>query len=143
MPCSIEWLMSEEMRRQIEPFFLRALHFLPPWTQSLTVRYDPTESDPCTIGVHSEYRMAHVQIGDSWFAETEPNKLKDFVHEIAHLHTGGLSAAFKALLESTTEEDSPLRKWANEQWRLAEEACVSDWSETMTPLVRIFGEERV
>lgn len=122
----IEWLMSAEQREHVEPMLLRALTIAPGWLRAMSVRFDPNEEDTAAITVRSEYRMAHLRVGDAFFSDTKAEQPVTLIHEVVHIHVGQLSAVFSALLEAATEADSPLRKWAKEQWRLAEETVACD-----------------
>lgn len=113
-----------------------AARFAPGWMETLTVRYDPAEGDIASVSSSPEYRNAAIRVGNSFFADDASERRVSLTHEVMHGHIETLAYVFNALLESTTEEDSPLRKWAKEQWRQAEEGCVCDLSRRIVEAFR-------
>lgn len=126
----VEWLLSDQMRVQIEPCLRAALRFAPPWLQSLSVRYDPNVEDLMQIGVRTEYRHANIQVGNAWFSETESERRNAVIHEMVHTHTQGMHDVYAALLEAL-EPPEAVKRWADEQWRRAEESAVCDLSRVL------------
>ncbi len=126
----IEWLVSADMRHQIEPHLLAALRYCPPWMLTLTVRYEPHEGDLLSTSVLPEYRTASIVVGSGWFSDTDIEKRVSFVHEILHQYVETLAVVFRDLL-GAMEPDKAMKTWAGEQWRRAEEAMICDLSRSL------------
>lgn len=126
----IEWIVSPEQQPTIESALIPALRFVPPWLQSLTVRYDPSEENLAAIHVQPEYRHANLRIGNAWFSEIEEERAVALLHEVLHCHIEALAVVYDGLMQATTEE-GPLKTWAAEAWRRAEEAVVCDLSRVL------------
>lgn len=125
----VEWGMEEEQRAKVEPVWNRVCYLLPPHVQSLNIRYNAHSDNLAQAGVLPEYRTISLEIGPAWFAETDSEKEVALRHEVLHAHVEVLAAVFNDLLNATViDEDSPLRLWAKEQWRRAEESVISDLS---------------
>lgn len=127
-PDAIEWMLSPEQRKAVEPMLLRGMHYCPPWIASMAVRYDPEERNLLSTSVRPEYRYASLRVGNAWFSESKDERGVAVYHEVLHQYVEALAVVFNDLLEAATEEDSPLAKWASEQWRRAEEAMICDLS---------------
>lgn len=134
------WIVSNSQRVFLEPLMGAALQVAPPWLRTLSVRYDPNLEDIAKVRVLPEYRTAHMQVGDAAFSDSPQETPITILHELMHTHVAALSNAFTALLEATTEPDTPLRAWAERVWHDAEEGCVTDLSRKIAPL--LFGGER-
>lgn len=128
---SVDWIVAPEQRQEIEPHLTVALRYLPPWVRSLTVRYDPTEENLASVGVQPEYRTAAVRVGDGWFSESHAERRIAMVHEVLHAHLQTLAVVFADLL-AAMEPDDALRRWAEEQWRRAEEGVCTDLADVLT-----------
>lgn len=124
----IEWIVSDEQRAVLEPDVAFAVRMSPRWVDTVTVRYDPEERDLCTVASSVEYRNVAVVVGAGYFAQTPTERRWAVTHEFVHGHIEPLALLYESLVEATTDEDAPLRKWAKEQWRQAEEGCVCDFA---------------
>lgn len=127
---TVEWKVAPHGREVFEAHLTKALHYAPPWLRMVTVRDDAADSG-CLLNtsVMQEYRVSTIRVNDSWYAESDPEKLVAVVHEVLHAHIEGMAVVFKDLLSAIEQDEhSPLRKWAEEQWRKAEEGCISDLS---------------
>lgn len=129
--AEVDWMVGDEQRATIQPMLAHAWKALPPWVEALSVRYDPDEANLASINVLPEYRTAHIRIGNAWFSDTAAERQASITHEVTHAHIEPLAKVYDALLEACTEADSPLRKWAEEQWRKVEEGVVSDLSRVL------------
>lgn len=126
----VEWRLAEQGKARFAPFLARALHYAPPWLRSLVVR-ENTADDASLLNtsVMEEYRVSVIRVSDAWYAESEPEQLIAAIHEVLHSHVEGLAVVFRDLLQAVEpDEKAALRKWGEEQWRRAEEACISDLS---------------
>lgn len=127
-PIRVEWIVTDEQRATLEPDVAFAVRMVPRWVDTVTVRYDPDEQELCSVGSAVEYRCVGVTVGDGYFSQDSSERRWAITHELVHGHIEPLANAFMSLLNATTEEDSPLYKWAKEQWRQAEEGCVCDFA---------------
>jgi hypothetical protein len=121
----VEWIVSAEHRTALEPLLARALHYAPPWLANVSVIYDPHEKSLLSTTVLPEYRVQTIRVGNGWFSETAEERAVNVYHEALHAHVETLAVVFQDLLTACEPSDQ-LRRWAEEQWRRAEEAVVSD-----------------
>lgn len=128
---SIEWIVQDHMRGQIEPHLEAALAVAPRWLQSLTIRYDPSVDGLLDVGSQPEYRFAVIRVGNAWFSEDETERNKAFVHEMVHVHLQPLHGVLEDLADAVNV-DSNLRRWMAEQWRRAEEGAICDLTDVLT-----------
>jgi hypothetical protein len=120
-------MLTDEMRAQVEPTLRAALRYAPVWLQSMNVRWDSDVGGLLCINAQPEYRCANIRVGDQWFSEGEGERRIAFVHEILHTQVQCLAVVLDDLIDATDPAE-PLRKWAKEQWRRAEEGMICDLS---------------
>lgn len=132
----VDYIVSDNQRDALAAPVDRALGAAPHWLRELTLRYDPgMDEGILLIRISEEYRCAGVRVSDAYFADTEHQRWLAPIHEISHLHYRRLSDVFQSLLRAATNEDDPLRKWADEEWRRAEEASVCDLAEVLDKIL--------
>jgi hypothetical protein len=129
-----EWLVNDEQRAFIKPLWADVSRFLPTWVQSVSIRFDPNCDDLANISVRPEYRTASIRIGSAWFSEEAAERRVTLLHEVLHAYVEELAVVFRDLL-GACEPKEPLRKWAEEQWRRAEEGAVCDLSRRLSEVV--------
>lgn len=127
-PVKIEWIVADEQRDTLQEDLEFAICFAPRWLDLLTVRYDPAEEHLASTSPSPEYRNASIRLGNGLFSEDREERRCALLHEVLHGQVSVLAQVFDALLDAAIEKDSALHKWACEQWRQAEEACICDLS---------------
>lgn len=124
----LEWIVSDEQRAVLEPDIAFAMRLAPRWVDMVTVRWDPEEQNLCSVSSSVEYRSIAIKVGAGYFAQNATERRWAITHEFVHGHIEPLALLYESLVEATTEEEAPLRKWAKEQWRQTEEGCVCDFA---------------
>lgn len=124
----VEWCVYGEQREKVESALLRALHYAPSQTESVSIRYDPNEGNLASTTPLPEYRTANIRIGNGIFSETGDERAIAILHEVLHQHIETLAVVFDGLVRATTTEGDALRAWAEETWRRAEEGVIAELS---------------
>lgn len=99
---------------------------VPPWVDAFCVVYDGDDPGTIKTNVKEEYRVVYVYVCNGWAKIREDERSRWVMHEILHIHTNHVLETFHDLLESTTNEHDPLRRWATEQARRAVERGTND-----------------
>ena len=122
--------VPKAVRKDIEPHVKRFAPVLPSWVETVRICFVPAPDDVPTAvastNISHEYRQLRVSVHPAYLIQEEYQKALVFIHEFVHAPHDAMDQVFDSLLNATVIEDSALEKWAIEEWRRAEESCVTD-----------------
>jgi hypothetical protein len=113
-----------EYRAAIEPLIERHRWVLPGWVQMLYVEFYHDDASLSTL-TRVEYRKVSLRIHPPFLSQCEASRSDDVLHEFLHAPLEAMRDVVFSLLDATGADDA-LRKWAEEQLRVANEMAVCD-----------------
>jgi len=96
----IEWdEVPDEVRGAIEPSIKEFLWLLPPWIQSLTLRYKLELSSIAESMVKKPYRFAVISVGPSFLLYKSDERREAIIHELIHIIFAGLQHTVEHIID--------------------------------------------
>ena len=116
------------VKKEVEPHVKRFTPVLPAWIELMRIVFSPPGDAAflATIEISYEYRQIQVCIHPRFLTIDYHRQATTILHEFIHTTFSGPSGVFSSLVDAAVDEDNPLGNWADEEWRKAEEAAVTD-----------------
>lgn len=125
-----------EVRNPLETLLEEWGFLIPPWVQSLGVRYFATRLENGEANFHAtaamdaepEYRQARLLIYGEWLVQSAADRERDIVHEMLHLALAPMVLEHQDVIERLFEDGSApkFQAYMEEQWRQVYEGAVQD-----------------
>ncbi|MBW6457419.1 MAG: hypothetical protein K0A98_16175 [Trueperaceae bacterium] len=118
-----------EVRAALRPILVDYLWLVPPWCQSLYVRWEGKPEDPdsnASSSAQPEYRQAQLSVHPGWLAEIHATRVHNVIHELVHVPVAPMVVEHEDLAERLLDDAPRFRGYAQEQWRRSFECAVQD-----------------
>jgi hypothetical protein len=113
-----------EVQLALELTLRELLWMLPSWVDHLHISFRSDNDSIMATRVNEEYRYVSLAVKPSWLVRDSAQRRSDVIHEFVHVSVDPLHSVACRLLDLV--DDPKLKKWAEEELRLAVERATSD-----------------
>lgn len=125
----IDWFpdLPPEVVEAVRPALERHRRLLPPWLQTLHVKYSPENDCTACTSASVEYRWASITFKASFLMDSPEEREDTIVHELLEVALAPVRSFTDDLIDRLLKDDDPkFHGWAEEHFMRACEGVIQD-----------------